>query len=227
MKSGSKKQTPKRPPELLAWQAAVIAEVAKTPLAGVVTFGGRTALAVAYLHHRLSEDIDFFCLREVEQHELLPLVRALTRRRLLVEQQVEGPRRILVLSNAKGEVGHIDIAYYPFDPIDRPISWQGLRVDSLLDMTVNKLQAVLTRFRPRDFVDLYFLLGDRNKRDFARLLSFVRAKFGTGADRMALAERFLRVVEIQELPRLLLPVSIADLVATFDGWARELIRERG
>ncbi|HKY38087.1 MAG TPA: nucleotidyl transferase AbiEii/AbiGii toxin family protein [Polyangiaceae bacterium] len=152
----------------------------KTPLASALTFGGGTALAVAYLHHRLSEDLDFFSLREVEQHEILPLVEALKQSRLSVDQQIEGPRRILVLSNAKGQVGHIDVSYYPFDPIDRPTPWQGLRIDSLLDMTVNKVQAVLTRFRPRDFVDLYFLLREGRERDLSRLLGFVRAKFGDG-----------------------------------------------
>jgi hypothetical protein len=34
----------------------------------------------------------------------------------VVDQWVEGPRRILVLSKAEREVGHIDLAYYLFLP---------------------------------------------------------------------------------------------------------------
>lgn len=90
------------------------------------------------------------------------------------------------------------MAYYPYDPIDRPTIWQGLRVDSLMDMTVNKIQAVLTRARPRDFVDLHFLLHEGPERDLDRLLSLARAKFEVGASRVTLAEQLLKVEEIAE-----------------------------
>jgi hypothetical protein len=40
-------------------------------------------------------------------------------------------------------------------------------VESLQDMTVNKLQAVLTRNQPRDFVDIYFLLREGPLRELA------------------------------------------------------------
>lgn len=190
-----------------------------------MTFGGGTALAVAYLHHRISEDVDLFSLREVEQQEVQPLARALASAKLEVDQQVAGPRRILVLSRRGKEIGHVDIAYYPFDPIERTTRWGGLRVDSLLDMTVNKVQAVLTRFRPRDFVDLHFLLREGPERDLQRLLGFVRTKFGVGADPLTLAERLLLVREIQELPRLLRPVTKENLVREFEATARILIRK--
>lgn len=166
--------------------------MARDQLASVVTFGGGTALAAAYLHHRLSEDLDFFSEREVEQQER--------------------------------QVGHIDFAFYPFEPIDRPTRWAGLRVDSLLDMTVNKVQALLTRAKPRDYVDLHFLLKHGPETDLLRLLSYVRSKFGTGADPLSLAERFLRASEVRELPRMLKPVSLDELVDRFGELARLLTR---
>lgn len=82
-----------------------------------------------------------------------------------------------MLRRASGPFGRIDFAYYPFDPIGRRTSWRGLAVESLLDMTVNKVQAILTRQQPRDFVDLY-----------------------VGAHPMGLAARLLLVHDVRECP---------------------------
>lgn len=90
-------------------------------------------------------------------------------------------------------------------------------------MAVNKIQAVLTRARPRDFVDLLFLLREGRERDIDRLLSFVRAKFEVGANRITLAEQFLKVEEIAELPRMLRPLSLGDLRRFFVAAARQLV----
>jgi hypothetical protein len=180
-------------------------------------------VAVAYLHHRLSEDLDFFSLKEIEQRDVAPLARSLGRMGFSVNQQVDGPRRMLVLSRAGKNVGHIDIAHYPFEAIARSTEWRGLKVDSLLDMTVNKVQALLTRARARDYLDLYFLLQEGPERDLDRLLTYVRTKFETGADRLSLAERFLRVREIRDLPKMIRSVSLEAMARFFEQEARRLI----
>ena len=220
-----KKAGGKKPRELTGWQVAAVDIVARSALGTAVTFGGGTALAVAYLHHRPSEDLDFFAMHEVDQRDVAPVARDLARAGFVVDQQVVGPRRILVLSRARKEIGHVDISHYPFDPIDRPVIWRGLRVDSLIDMTVNKVQAVLTRAKPRDYIDLFFLLREGPEKELGRLLTLVRAKFETGADVLTLAEQFLRVDDITELPRLFRSVSLPDLRAFFRRAARGLVRK--
>jgi predicted nucleotidyltransferase component of viral defense system len=224
LSSGSGKP-PASPPELADWQFEALDAVKRSPLARELVFGGGAALAAAYLHHRLSADLDFFSMREIEPAELRPVIRSLTRKGTAVEQRSIGPRRSLVLLHEENEFGRIDFAYYPYDPIDRRPRWHGLQLESLIDMTVNKVQAVLTRFQARDFVDLYFLLREGPEKDLERLLDFVRAKFDVGADRLALAERFLMARDITELPRMLRPVEIAELVAFFDEQARVLVRK--
>jgi predicted nucleotidyltransferase component of viral defense system len=225
--SGSRKRPAPALPELAGWQSAALAAFARSRLATDLTFGGGSALSAVYLHHRFSEDLDFFSQTEVEQPALRPLTRALARMNLTIEQRVEGPRRVLELSRDDEPVGHIDVAYYPFDPIDRPTRWRGLQVDSLLDMTVNKLQALLTRFRPRDYVDVYFLLREGPERDPVRLLDLVRAKFDVGAHVMTLAERLLMVADIHadDLPRLLRPLTLAELRSFCEDLARRLARD--
>ena len=211
-------------PELAAWQRESLAAVAGSKLGSEVVFGGGAALAACHLHHRRSEDLDFFVTRELEVGELRPLTKSLVRSGLRLDEQQIGPRRTLLLLRGDEEIGRIDFAYYPYAPIARRERWQGLTVESLLDMTVNKIQALLTRFRVRDFVDLYFLLQEGPERDLHRLLDFVRAKFDVGADRLALANRMLLVEDVEELPAMLRPVNRAELVAFFVERARSLTR---
>lgn len=212
------------PPELATWQLNALDAVAQSKLAHEVVFGGGAALAARHLHHRRSEDLDFFLPRELEDGELRPLTRSLVRAGLQIDEQQVGPRRTLLLLRDRKEIGRIDFAFYPYDPIARRERWRGLVVESLMDMTVNKVQALLTRFRPRDFVDLYFLLREGPERDPDRLLDFVRAKFDAGADRLALAQRMLLVTDIDELPSMLKPVSYDELVTFFEDQARALVQ---
>jgi predicted nucleotidyltransferase component of viral defense system len=198
--------------------------VAGAKLAREITFGGGSALSAVYLHHRVSEDLDFLMQREVEPADLRGIVGGLKRAGISIDQRVLGPRRSLVLSRRGREVGRVDFAFFPFEPIERGVTWRGLHVASLLDMAVDKVQAVLTRFQPRDFVDLLFLLREGPQPRLEKLLDLVRAKFDVGADRLALTERLLLAHEIRDLPRLLRPVSRGDLVAFFEERARELVR---
>lgn len=210
--------------ELSAWQKHALAAVRESELGREATFGGATALCVAYLHHRRSEDLDFFLSREPRVEELAFLARAMRPLGFKAEIRPLGVRLALVLLKGRKEVGHIDVAYYPYDPVDRPIEWQGLRVDSLTDMTVNKVQAVLTRARPRDFVDLWFLLREGPERRLDKLLSLARAKFDVGSSRITLAEQLLKVEEIAELPQMLRALSLAELQTYFTQLARDLVR---
>jgi hypothetical protein len=62
----------------------VLDAVAASPLGAEVTLGGRSALSAVYLLHRVSEDLDFFAMRESEQHELRPIARVLARKKVHV-----------------------------------------------------------------------------------------------------------------------------------------------
>ena len=219
MKKGAKATAP---PELTSWQVRVLDAVARSPLANDATFGGATALAAVYLHHRRSADLDFFLLREVHPADVQSLTTVL-KREFRLEARTMGPRTMLILSSRGREVGHVDLAFYPYDPVGRPKLWRGLRVDAIEDMAVNKIQAVLTRARERDFVDLFFLLREGPERDVEKLLSLVRAKFDAGPSRVTLAESLLRAEEIRELPEMIRPLTIEELREFFVSLARRLV----
>ena len=225
MRSGSKRSaTSSAPPELHPWQRRVLAALAKTSLAKDAVFGGATALSVLYLHHRRSDDIDLFFERMPGERDETAAARAIRSAGLGAESRAIDVRRTLAVLRAGREIGHVDLAYYPYEPIGQRIAWQGLRVESLLDMTVNKLQALLTRARERDFVDVYFLLREGPERDLDRLLSLVRAKFEVGPAPATLAEKFLAVEQLTELPEMIRKVTKRQLVSFFEALARRLVR---
>jgi len=222
LSSGSKRSA--KPPELAAWQLTAIDRVAASRLASEVVLGGGSALAAVYLHHRTSEDLDFFLMRELETAELTGLAASLRSRTLKTEVEVVGPRTSILLLKGSKSMGRLDFAFYPYDAVGRRKRWRGLTVESLEDMTVNKVQAVLTRARPRDFVDLYFLLREGPLRDLRSLLDLVRAKFDVGSHAMGLAGRLLLARDIKELPRMIRPVTLPELVAFFEERARGLLQ---
>ena len=212
-------------PELAEWQLRSLDALERSPLGPELVFGGGAALASVYLHHRFSEDLDFFLKREPSATELSTISRSLRSPGSSVDLRVAGPVRSLILGRDGEEYGKIDFAVSTHPRAEEPLAWRLLRVESLRDMTINKVQTVLTRFQARDFVDLYFLLQEGPERRLGKLLDLVRSKFDLGADRFTLAERLVAVREIRELPRMIRPIDLETLRAFFWDRARELIRE--
>jgi hypothetical protein len=119
-KSGSRRAV--RPPELAAWQDRALRAVSESDIAPELTFGGGAALAAIHLHHRTSEDLDFFLTRPLDPLEVEQVGRTIATKTTRVDIEVVGPRTSLVLRRVSGPFGRIDFAYYPFDPIGRRTS---------------------------------------------------------------------------------------------------------
>jgi hypothetical protein len=133
---------------------------------------GGTALAAYYLHHRYSDDLDFFTR---DRSNLEPsahweqLERALTRSSLQIESSARrGDHVQYLLAGDRGERPLTKIEFVFDTPryLIAPERQDGVFVDGLLAIAVNKLTA-LGRREPKDYVDLYeivrsgrFGLGD-------------------------------------------------------------------
>ncbi len=61
----------------------------------------------------------------------------------------------------KQAVLKVDFNFYPFTRIQKSININNLSIDSLRDITVNKLQTIGTQPRSRDFIDLYCIVQKR------------------------------------------------------------------
>lgn len=167
---------------------------------------GGTALSYWYLHHRESYDLDFFSdeplPREFIIHWLTANKRTIGYESLRFDEDW-GFQSFFLLYPDKTLL-NVDFHHYGVSRLKRGITWKGLAVDSLLDISVNKLQTVMTQPRLRDYVDLYEII---KKTHWAvpRLVMGVEKKFSFKTDRIHLAKNFLKVSEYSDIPKMLIP----------------------
>jgi predicted nucleotidyltransferase component of viral defense system len=84
--------------------------VGESALAPELAFGGGAALAAIHLHHRTSEDLDFFLTRPLDPLEVEQIGRSLATKTTRVDLEVVGPRTSLVLRRAHSPARSSSIA---------------------------------------------------------------------------------------------------------------------
>lgn len=199
-------------PELLAFLQACQRRVS-------FHLGGGAALAGVYLKHRLSADADLF-FHDPDAHR--DLVRALPEICIATGAKVRIVRDAGGFVRAQLQTGdrslELDFVFDPVPDIDSPMApVEGVVVESLTDLRVNKLTCILSRSEPRDLVDLMFLdrAGHAPERDL-----FLALKKDAGIDPGVLAW-LLGQFPVEPLPTMLVPLT-SDELRTF----RDDLRER-
>lgn len=185
---------------------------------------GGTALAEFYLKHRLSDDLDFF----TESDFPLTMVENFIGK-LCSEMDWEArfqklyDRRMFFLKNSKDKEAaelKIEFTRYPFTRLADFLITDGLRVDSLLDIGSNKLMAMIDRFEPKDFADLYFLLNGNFKLE--ELVEGVNKKFGFKIESLTLGSELMKAERISFLPTMAKELSVKTLKSFFVNLASKL-----
>lgn len=166
---------------------------------------GGTALAAFYLHHRLSEDLDFF--KEKEEVRLEVISRLLGKfekenRVTKIEQRSIFGIHNFFLHFPDKEVLKVDFSYYPFPRIEKGLRFSNLTVDSAYDIAVNKIHTISMQPRARDYIDIYFLVREKGY-SLKDLLMKAKAKFDWHIDPLQLGTQLLKVQEAKDFPRML------------------------
>lgn len=156
-------------------------------------FTGGTALSKFYLQHRYSEDLDFFSEKEFDVKEITPLL--FKAKKILrfqkIDYQQSFNRNIFHLLFSKKRSLKVEFTYFPFPQIEKPMEKQGLFVDSLKDISVNKVFTINQNPRGRDFFDLYRILRKTNWSVF-ELLRQAKIKFDWIIDPIQCGSQFLK-----------------------------------
>jgi predicted nucleotidyltransferase component of viral defense system len=114
---------------------------------------GGTALAAFSLRHRFSDDLDFFS-HEVSLDAIDGLMRAIARQfGLTVTQLQKSPGFLRYEVNEELKVDFVGDV--PFR-VGTPGIIDSFVVDSVKNIAVNKVCAILGRLEAKDYVDLYF-----------------------------------------------------------------------
>lgn len=201
-------------------QQIVADAVAREPKLGSFYLSGGTALAGYYLHHRESDDLDFFARDAFDMlfvHAFVERIKDnLHANEVRFERLHDRNQFFFVMPD--GEL-KVEFSLYPFSQLEEPLVRGGVRVDSLRDIAANKIMALADRFDPKDFVDMFFLLQEF---DLGAVRADAEKKFGVTLSAMALGQEFAKVRRVEVLPKMKKPLDMGKLKAFFMEQAQKL-----
>lgn len=185
---------------------------------------GGTALAEFYLHHRLSEDLDFFAEEEFEAQAVSIFLEKIKDKAKIkkVEYQQSFNRNLFFLDLTDGDKIKIEFTYFPFTRIEKKQKLGDLYIDSLLDIAVNKVFTIYQNPRSRDFIDLYCILKKDKDLLLNNLVKKAQIKFGNYIDPIQLGAQYMKAKELKDFPRMLEKVKENDWQDFFIDEAKKL-----
>ena len=165
--------------KLTSSQKLALRLFAGSPLSEKFYWTGGTALAYHYLHHRMSDDLDFFSDTQFEYEPLYVWSEAYREKagfRHLTTRKIFD-RHEFVFEN--GKQLKIEFVYYNHGrkTLGKREIKEGILVDSLIDMAANKTLALIDRDDPKDIFDLYYFMTREHMKP-KQLLDLVQKKFG-------------------------------------------------
>ncbi len=185
---------------------------------------GGTALSAFYLQHRYSEDLDLFTL-DSDVFDRVPLYVADTATRLTasVASLQTAPQFRRYQLSRKGESVIVDFVREVVPQISEEKNrFEGIMVDTLDDITANKICTVISRAEIKDYIDLYFL-GRAGYPLENYIESAQRKDAGVSQAMLAYLLSELRLSKVPDF--MIAPVSLKDLQEYFHSLARKLAVE--
>lgn len=183
-------------------------------------FTGGTALSAIYLHHRESEDLDFFSEDDFDNAILKQFIDSIEKKlNVKIEfTQVYKTRMFNLYKNNKLLI-KIDFNHYPYKRLKKGLKVQGVEIDTLRDIATNKLQTISSRTQIKDFVDLFFLLKEFTVWD---LIYGLEPKFRVEFDFVMLSSSFLKIKQFDTLPKMLVPLTLRQLQEFYKEQAKKI-----
>lgn len=164
---------------------------------------GGTALSEYYLHHRVSEDLDFFSEDEIDKIWLNSLAIKIKQACGFKKLDIaESFNRNLVYFTTSATTVKTEFTYYPFVQIELPMVKNGIKIDSLTDIAVNKFFTIYQKPTARHFIDLYLILTEKQY-TWEQLERFARIKFETEIDPIQLGSQLIKSETVKDLPKMI------------------------
>lgn len=212
---------------LTSRQKEFLAVVFQTPyILKKFYLSGGTALSCWYLHHRESFDLDFFSEQEVNS---IYLTKWLASQKVKLDitkitHEEQFGFNFFTLTYKNGDKLKVDFSYYPSERIEKGINWNGLQIDSMYDIAVNKFHTIASSPRGRDYVDLYLILKHENW-SIEKLRQDAAIKHGIHQDTLHVARQLLRSVEFTDSPKMLISFDRKKMDEFFTELAKSLEKD--
>lgn len=210
---------------LSTFQKKVLIHLKKTLLVEKYYLAGGTALSEYYLHHRKSEDLDFFTSDEQDLENLRKFAQSIDK--IFPLDKIDYQRGFGLFTfffYPKNEVAKykIDFGQFPFGTIEPLKIINGIQVESIYDIAVDKAHTISIRPRTRDFIDLYMILQDKKEWTFSELLKKGQEKFEIVVDPFQLGENLLSVKDLSAMPIMITDIDTKAVQKFFIAEAKKL-----
>ncbi|MBI3397237.1 nucleotidyl transferase AbiEii/AbiGii toxin family protein [Candidatus Woesebacteria bacterium] len=162
---------------------------------------GGTALSGFYFHHRFSEDFDFFSEVKFDSKKVISSISKIgdqLRPKRIEHQNLTGQDTFYLYFDRKKFV-KIDFSEFPFPHLGKFNKFNKLNIASIEDIAINKVHAITTRKRSRDYLDLYKCIKylSWTNQDLAKNY---RLKFDVILPPEQLATSFINVIDAKDSP---------------------------
>lgn len=208
-------------PSLTKEQKIILDEVKRNKfLNSQFYFTGGTALSAYYLNHRESDDLDFFSQEKFENEVILTLMDEWSKKhKFKFQSRFKEVVYIFDLTFKNRAKLKVDFGHYPYKLLDKSYIKEDIRIDSLLDISVNKLFTIGQRSNVKDFVDLYYLLDKFTLWDLVR---GIEVKFRMKVEPFFIAADFMKVNQFEFLPKMVKKLTLEELKSFFVNKAKKL-----
>ena len=183
---------------------------------------GGTALAGFYLHHRLSEDLDFFSEKEFDVAYINIFLKK--NKKFLGVVSVDFQQsfnRNLFFLKLKNETLKTEFTYFPFPRISDSEEKLGVPIDSIIDIAVNKLFTIYQRNAARDYIDLYCIVKKYHW-SIDELIKKAKIKFDWHIDPLQLGTQFVKAQTVSDFPVMVQKISAEEWRSFFTKEAEKL-----
>ena len=186
---------------------------------------GGTALAAFHLHHRYSDDLDFFTHDEFDAFKLDQVMRDLSTKngwRIVSSRRETFFYKVLIEENQELPPLKIDFVKDTSPHFGMMEQWGKVPIDTLRNISSNKITAIFGRTEAKDFVDLYFILKDKITMD--EIFEEAQQKDG-GLNEFYFAGQLRNVELFKTLPNMIKPITLEDLKKTMLNLADQFIQK--
>jgi hypothetical protein len=178
--------------------------------------------AALQLGHRISNDLDFFTS---EKFDCDLFIDALNR---LTDFKLDEKKWGTVLGYL-GET-RFSIFWYRYAVVLPLKAYENIGVMDVREIAAMKLEAIATRGKKRDFVDLYYVIKQGESLD--RLIALYEAKYGRNGNKMVHILKSLAYFDDAEndaMPKMLVDIKWKDIKKFFENEVkrkgREIVKE--
>lgn len=211
-------------PILYPHQTKLLSLFFSSPFGKQFFFTGGTALSAFYFAHRESQDLDFFSLQTFDTLALRTTMQEIadkTRSTMIMNIRSQTYNEVFLENKKEGWKQKIDIVQEQPKHFGELVNINNIPVDSLVNITTNKILAIFGRLEPKDYIDL-FVIFTQKKFSFDEMFALAKQK-DTGLSEFYFANAIADVDKFETLPIMKTPFDRTSFVKFYKELSYKLL----